>query len=159
MSTIVHYGVKGMKWGVRKRSINVQSKDKNAYSAKSVSIASGGGGGGYADKLEDSTSISNEVKKTISESTKMIKMGSELAKPTISKLGKTASDTVKAAVRKGKEILKKLNAFLTKTNKKLELEYNKKTLTREQKRQAVKAGWNKVKKRAQAESIVRDRYS
>lgn len=161
MSTIIHYGIKGMRWGVRKKSVSIESKGSAKLSEKSVSIP-GNAGGGYVETPKEDDSVSSfakELDKTVKESSKMIKMGAALAVPAIKKLGSVASSAVKEAARFGKSVLKKLNSVLSKASKKVELEYNKQFLTKEEKRSAVKAGWEKAKKKQIADRIRRDRYS
>lgn len=161
MSTVIHYGIKGMRWGVRKKSISIESKGPTRLSEKSVPIA-GSGGGEYVETFKEDDSVASfakELDKTVKESSKMIKMGAALAVPVMKKLGNVASNAVKEAARLGKSILKKLNSVLSEASKKVELEYNKQFLTKEEKRSAVKSGWEKAKKKRIADAIRRDRYS
>lgn len=195
MSEFSHYGVKGMKWGVRnekdKVSLNSGGVQKPVLKSRSSINSSfklntktpvklnsgqsplsahlpspskmiGGGGGGVSESKENDDELLNVYAKafklTLKKSKEAIKSGYEVMSPVLKQLGSLSSNVTKKLIDKGKELFKKLEKKLASTNKQLELEYNKKNLTKEEKRKAVDQWIENIKRTSRKERIIRERY-
>lgn len=116
MDVLMHYGVKGMKWGTRKKP-----QIKITENKKSVKFVGGGGGGGIAEDL-DGRSVEEIIEK-LGESYDSLSSG---AKDTINKCKGKVSNFI---ARNGSLSLEKVNGIASSAKSKVS-KFLKKTETK-----------------------------
>lgn len=141
---IIHYGVKGMKWGVRKDNYNVKkgpalTTGSNGYSNPVASGINKFIAGGHPEASRRSSGKTEEQKKKSNENTeKAIKGMNALGKT--SKSGSSAAKKIGEATRTREDLSQMSDAELQKRVNRMNLERNYDSLTQYD----TKSGWEKA---------------